>query len=179
MTRLSPTDVARVGAAGLRTRPLRVFLSALGIAIGIGAMIAVVGVTTSSRADLDRQLARLGTNLLHAGPGQSLFGDASHLPTEAESMIRRIGPVTSVTATGLVRGARVYRNDRMPSGETGSIAVLAAPPPGTRPWFSDRRRPPGWGWVPPARRCGSAGSGSPWSASSSRYPWPRSWTRPR
>jgi len=126
MARLAPADVARVGVAGLRTRPLRVVLSALGIAIGIAAMVAVVGIATSSRADLDRQLARLGTNLLRAGPGQSLFGEASHLPTEAESMVRRIGPVTSVTATGRVTGAKVYRHDRMPAGETGSIAVLAA-----------------------------------------------------
>lgn len=126
MSRLAPGDVLRVGAAGLRTRPLRVFLAALGIAIGICAMVAVVGVATSSRADLDRQLARLGTNLLRAGPGQSLFGEASHLPTEAESMIRRIGPITSVTATGSIRDARVYRNDRIPKGESGSIAVLAA-----------------------------------------------------
>lgn len=124
--RLRPSDVARVGAAGLRTRPLRVFLSALGIAIGIAAMISVVGIATSSREDLNRQLARLGTNLLRAAPGQSIFGDQSHLPDEAIAMIGRIGPVTSVTATGVVPNTHVYRNDHIPSGETGSIAVLAA-----------------------------------------------------
>jgi putative ABC transport system permease protein len=124
--RLRPSDVARVGAAGLRTRPLRVVLSALGIAIGIAAMISVVGIATSSREDLNRQLARLGTNLLRAAPGQSIFGDQSHLPDEAIAMIGRIGPVTSVTATGVVLNTHVYRNDHIPSGETGSIAVLAA-----------------------------------------------------
>jgi putative ABC transport system permease protein len=124
--RLGPGDVARVGASGLRTRPLRVVLSALGIAIGIAAMISVVGIATSSREDLNRQLARLGTNLLRVGPGQSIFGEASHLPEAAVAMVGRIGPVTSVTATGAVHNARVYRNDRIPAGETGSIAVLAA-----------------------------------------------------
>ncbi len=124
--RLRPSDVARVGAAGLRTRPLRVFLSALGIAIGIAAMISVVGIATSSREDLNRQLARLGTNLLRVAPGQSIFGEQAHLPDEAIPMIGRIGPVTSVTATGVVPNAHVYRNDHIPSGETGSIAVLAA-----------------------------------------------------
>src|SRR5882724_1085649 len=93
--RLSPRDVIRVGGAGLRARPLRVFLSALGIAIGIAAMIAVVGISTSSRENLDRQLAALGTNLLTVGPGQSLFGDQTHLPDEAIGMIGRIGPVMS------------------------------------------------------------------------------------
>jgi putative ABC transport system permease protein len=122
--RLSPRDVARVGLAGLRTRPLRVVLAALGVAIGIAAMVSVVGIATSSRADLDRQLARLGTNLLRVAPGKTLFGDQSSLPDDAIGMIGRIGPVTSVTATGVV-SAHVYRNDRIPSGETGSIAVLA------------------------------------------------------
>ncbi|MCP2322900.1 putative ABC transport system permease protein [Hamadaea flava] len=124
--RLRPRDVLRVGGAGLRTRPLRVFLSALGIAIGIAAMIAVVGISASSREDLNRQLAALGTNLLTVGPGQSLFGDDSHLPTEAEDMIGRIAPVTDVSATGRVPGTHVYRNDKIPAGQSGGIAVLAA-----------------------------------------------------
>lgn len=124
--RLGPRDVLRVGGAGLRARPLRVFLSALGIAIGIAAMVSVVGISTSSRADLDRQLDRLGTNLLTVGPGQSLFGEDSHLPEDAIRMIGRVGPVTSVTATGRVSDARVYRNDRIPASQSGGIAVLAA-----------------------------------------------------
>jgi putative ABC transport system permease protein len=124
--RLRPDDVVRVGGAGLRTRPLRVVLSALGIAIGIAAMIAVVGISTSSREDLRRQLERLGTNLLTVAPGQSFFGADSHLPDEAVPMVRRIGPVTSVSATGRVTNARVYRNDHIPTAQSGGIAVLAA-----------------------------------------------------
>lgn len=123
--RLRPRDVVRVGGAGLRARPTRVFLSALGIAIGIAAMLAVVGISTSSREDLNRQLAALGTNLLTVAPGQSFFGEQSHLPDEAVDMIRRIGPVTSVSATGAV-DAHVYRNDKIPTAESGGMAVLAA-----------------------------------------------------
>lgn len=124
-SRLLPRDVVRVGAAGLRTRPLRVFLSALGIAIGIAAMVCVVGVASSSRESLDRQLALLGTNLLTVGPGQDLQGGSSHLPADAVAMIGRIGPVTSVTATATLAGARVYRSDRIPPAETGNMTVLA------------------------------------------------------
>jgi putative ABC transport system permease protein len=124
-SRLRVRDVLRVGGAGLRARPLRVVLSALGIAIGIAAMIAVVGISTSSRADLDRQLEALGTNLLTVGPGQNLFGEASHLPDEAIGMIQRVGPVESATSTGRVTGAKVYRSDRIPATQSGGIAVLA------------------------------------------------------
>jgi putative ABC transport system permease protein len=124
--RLRPGDVLRVGSAGLRTRSARVFLSALGIAIGIAAMVAVVGISTSSRADLQRQLDRLGTNLLTVAPGQTLFGDNAFLPDEAITMISRIPPVTTVSAVGQVTDANIYRNDRVPSVASGGLAVMAA-----------------------------------------------------
>jgi putative ABC transport system permease protein len=124
--RLRPRDVLRVGSAGLRTRPMRVYLSALGIAIGIAAMIAVVGISSSSRADLDRQLAALGTNLLTVAPGESLSGGTAALPTESVAMISRIGPVNQVAATGKVPNAKVYRTNRIPAAQTGSISVQAA-----------------------------------------------------
>jgi len=124
--RLRPSDAFRVGAAGLRARPLRVFLSALGIAIGIAAMISVVGISTSSREDLNRTLEKLGTNLLTVSPGQSFFGGSSHLPDDAIPMIGRVGPVTGVSAIGRLPDARVYRNDRIPASQSGGIGVYAA-----------------------------------------------------
>ncbi|WP_431923231.1 ABC transporter permease [Nonomuraea jabiensis] len=123
--RMRPRDVIRVGGAGLRARPLRVFLSALGIAIGIAAMLGVVGISASSQENLNRQLEALGTNLLTVSPGQTLFGEASHLPAESEGMIGQIGPVTAVTATGTTP-AKVYRNDHIPEAQTSSVSVTAA-----------------------------------------------------
>src|SRR5689334_21238709 len=96
--RLSSADLFRLGGSGLRARPLRAVLSALGIAIGIAAMVAVVGISTSSQADLDRTLAALGTNMLTVAPGDTMFGEESFLPDEALPMIKRIGPVLSATA---------------------------------------------------------------------------------
>jgi putative ABC transport system permease protein len=124
-TRLRFRDVLRVGGTGLRTRPLRAFLSALGIAIGIAAMTAVVGISSSSRAELDQQLAALGTNLLTVAPGNTLFGESATLPTESVAMIARIGPVTEVAATGKVPDTRVYRTDRIPEVQTGGLSVQA------------------------------------------------------
>ncbi|MGX2996580.1 ABC transporter permease [Streptomyces sp. JNUCC 64] len=124
--RLAARDVLKVGAVGLRTRPLRAFLSALGIAIGIAAMVAVVGISSSSRAELDRTLDALGTNLLTVSPGDTMLGDQAALPLTAEAMVARIGPVDSVSAVGKVPDAKVYRNDRVPSAETNGLAVYAA-----------------------------------------------------
>jgi putative ABC transport system permease protein len=122
--RLRLGDILRVGGAGLRARPMRVVLSALGIAIGIAAMIAVVGISSSGRAELDRQLDRLGTDLLRATPGSDFFGGAATLPDEAPAMIERIGPVTEVSAVGSV-SANVYRSDLIPEIESGGIATYA------------------------------------------------------
>jgi putative ABC transport system permease protein len=120
-----PRDVFKVGAVGLRTRPLRAFLSALGIAIGIAAMVAVVGISASSRAELDRALAALGTNLLTVSPGQTMTGEQARLPATAEAMVGRIGPVESLSAIGRV-DAKVYRTGKIPTAQTNGIAAYAA-----------------------------------------------------
>ncbi|HEY0696889.1 MAG TPA: ABC transporter permease, partial [Micromonospora sp.] len=124
--RMRPRDVVRVGAAGLRVRPTRALLSALGIAIGIAAMIAVVGISSSSRADLDRTLAALGTNLLTVSPGRTMFGEDARLPAESVAMVGRIGPVTSTSAVGALGGVTVYRSDRIPAARTGGLSAYAA-----------------------------------------------------
>lgn len=124
--RLSLYDIFRLAGHGLRARPMRVVLSALGIAIGIAAMIAVVGISTSSRAELNRLLNALGTNLLSVEPGTSLFGEEATLPKESIAMLGRIAAVQMVTAIGGIADAKVYRNDKIPSAESGGIGVYAA-----------------------------------------------------
>lgn len=124
-TRLNAVDVLRVGVVGMRTRPLRATLSALGIAIGIAAMVAVVGISDSSRQSLIDQLNALGTNLLRVAPGQDVFGNQIELPDSAVAMVRRIGPVQTVSATGLT-DADVFRSDRVSPDETGGLSVVAS-----------------------------------------------------
>lgn len=123
--RLLPFDIVRLAAYGLRARPLRVVLSALGIAIGIAAMISVVGISTSSRAQLNQLLSELGTNLLSASPGTSMFGEAATMPPESVAMIGRIPEVEAVSAIGQLADAKLYRNDHIPVSQSGGLAVFA------------------------------------------------------
>lgn len=123
-SRLRLSDVLLVGTVGLRARLARTALTALGIAIGIAAMVAVVGISASSRAAALAQIDRLGTNLLEVTPGQTFLGQASTLPTTAPGMVRRIGPVQRVAPVGNVK-ASVRRSELIPSAETGGIAVRA------------------------------------------------------
>jgi putative ABC transport system permease protein len=123
--RLRLADVARVASVGLRTRRLRAALSALGIALGVAAIVAVLGLSASSQAGLLAEIDRLGTNLLTVQNGQTLFGQTAELPLAAPAMIARIGPVQQVEETGSV-AANVYRSPLVPSVETGGLSVQAA-----------------------------------------------------
>jgi putative ABC transport system permease protein len=128
-SRLRPRDAIRVAGAGLKARPLRAVLSALGIAVGIAAMVAVVGISASSRAEIDQALRALGTNLLTVEPGEELLsGEPATLPVESVDMVARIGPVTSVSAVGAVGDAFVYRTDYIDELKTNGIITLAARP---------------------------------------------------
>lgn len=122
--RLGPRDILRIATGGLGSRRLRSALTALGIAIGIAAMLAVLGIAESSRATLLAELDRIGSNLLTVGSGQTFLGDDSSLPEESTSMIDRIGPVESASSVTAV-SATVRRTDMISSAETSGIAVQA------------------------------------------------------
>jgi putative ABC transport system permease protein len=126
-SRLLASDVLRVGGVGLRTRRLRAGLSALGIAIGIASMVAVLGISESSKADLLAALDRLGTNLLTVAPGQTFAGENAELPAGSTAMIGRIPSVEGAAATKST-SENIRRTDKIPKEETGGIAVLAADP---------------------------------------------------
>ena len=122
--RLSPADLVRLATIGMRTRRLRAALSALGIAIGVAAIVAVLGLSSSSQAGVLAEIDRLGTNLLTVTTGRTLSGANSALPVTAPEMITRVGPVTEVQFTGNT-GAQVYRNQLIPAIQTNALSVLA------------------------------------------------------
>jgi len=124
-SRLRVADLLPLGSVGLRTRRLRAALSALGIAIGIGSIVAVLGVTASSQADLLARIDKLGTNLLTVSDGRDVAGTPVPLPDTAPAMLGRIDGVVSLSATAEIRAVYAYRNDLIPVVHTGSLAVRA------------------------------------------------------
>ncbi len=125
-SRLLPADVLRVASIGLRTRRVRAALSALGVAIGIAAMVAVLGISESSKAGLVAQLNELGTNLLTVAPGQTFLGRSAQLPEAAERAVRNLASVRSAAAVTAISEASVRRNPFIEAAETGGIGVYAA-----------------------------------------------------
>jgi putative ABC transport system permease protein len=127
-SRLLPSDVIRVGSIGLRTRRLRAALSALGISIGIATVVAVLGVSESSRAGLLAEIDRLGTNLLTVGAGQSLGGEDSELPEGSADAVGHLDEVQRAGAVTSVSGVSLRRSPYISEDETGGITVMAADP---------------------------------------------------
>jgi putative ABC transport system permease protein len=123
--RLSPKDGLRVASVGLRARPLRAALSALGIAIGTAAIVAVLGLSASSQAGLLAEIDRLGTNLLTVEAGQSVTGQDAQLPLEAPGRITLLDGVQTLAHTGLMKKTKVYRSSLIPVGNTGGLQVRA------------------------------------------------------
>jgi putative ABC transport system permease protein len=123
--RLGLKDGLRVASVGLRARPLRAALSALGIGIGTAAIVAVLGLSSSSQAGLLAEIDRLGTNLLTVEAGQSLTGGAAKLPLEAPGRITLLDHVQVLAHTGLMKDEKVYRSSLIPVGNTGGLQVRA------------------------------------------------------
>jgi putative ABC transport system permease protein len=124
-SRLSPRDLLRVGSLGLHSRRVRAALSALGISIGIAAIVGVLGISQSSKTGLLNELGQLG-NLLTVQPQNTGIGAPTELPMTAEGMVSRIGPVTSVTQIGAIANVYVYRTPLVPPTDTGGISLTAA-----------------------------------------------------
>ena len=57
-SRLRTQDVWGLATLGLRGRPGRTVLSAAGVALGVATMVAVLGISNSSRAQLVRKSIR-------------------------------------------------------------------------------------------------------------------------
>jgi putative ABC transport system permease protein len=125
--RLPWPDLARLGTIGLRVRPLRAALSAVGIALGVATVVAVLGLSASSSAALVAEIDQLGTNLLTVSPGNSLFGGTATLPPQAVPMIRHLPGVTATSASANL-SVNVYRTNLVPAGETAGLSVVAVQP---------------------------------------------------
>jgi putative ABC transport system permease protein len=119
------SDGLRVASTGLRARPLRAALSALGIAIGTAAIVAVLGLSSSSQAALLAEIDRLGTNMLTLEAGQRLTGGKAQLPLEAPPRIGHLDHVRAVAHTALIDDEHVLRSSMIPASNTGGLQVRA------------------------------------------------------
>jgi putative ABC transport system permease protein len=118
-------DVFRVASIGLVARKLRTALSALGISIGIAALVGVLGLSDSSRSDLLDQISALGTNLLTVEAGGGFGAGDSALPADAAGAVERL-PTVDNTAAVYTVDATVRRTEYVDEGRTNGVTVVGA-----------------------------------------------------
>jgi putative ABC transport system permease protein len=120
-------DVFRVGAAGPKARKLRTALSALGVSIGIAALVGVLGLSNSSRADLIDKINALGTNLLTVTAGSGIGAGDSKLPGTSAGAVARLSMIEQTSSVWSV-DTTIRRNDYVDEGRSNAITVAAADP---------------------------------------------------
>ena len=123
---LRPEDLGGLASVGLRTRKLRAALSALGISIGVAAIVAVLGLAASSPAGLLAEIAQLGTNLLTVTNGPDITGQPAELPKAAPGMVGALHGVTAVQYTGALSNVNAYRSPYIPTIQTNALSVDAS-----------------------------------------------------
>jgi putative ABC transport system permease protein len=124
-SRLRAGDLLRTATIGLRTRKLRAVLSGLAVAVGIAAVVSVLGITRSSESALLAEIDRIGTNLLTVTNGQDLSGQEVELPAQAGGMIGRAAGVLHVAATAEESSFGIYRTSKMPRYATNGLGLRA------------------------------------------------------
>ena len=125
--KLGLSDIYSVAVYGIKARKGRSIMTSIGIGIGIAAIVAVIGISASGKADLIATLESLGTNLIKASPTSGFFGTQDDLPEGVLGMVERIGPVEEVTSTTQT-DLLVRRSDFISELEGGGISVIVTNP---------------------------------------------------
>ena len=111
---MKASDVLRSAVFSLRGNFLRSILTALGVIIGIAAVIVMVSVGQGTQAELDSMISKLGSNRLEVfssssrqGPVRGGAGSAASLTDEDAEAIRTEIPEVQYVATSIRGGGQV------------------------------------------------------------------------
>jgi putative ABC transport system permease protein len=120
-------EIIQVALGAIRVNKLRSFLTALGIVIGVGAVITMVSLGNGAQKAIQEQIEALGTNLLSIFPGQMFrFGVASmervNLTSDDALALRRDAKGLSAVVPELRADRQVkFRNQNLNVNVTGTV----------------------------------------------------------
>ena len=123
INKLKTRDLFFVALYGVKARRGRAAMTSIGIGIGIAAIVAVTGISSSGKADLLATPESFGTNLIKASPQAGFFGSQESLPEGVVGMVERIGPVEEVTSTSRAN-LLVRRTNFISEYEGGGISTV-------------------------------------------------------
>jgi putative ABC transport system permease protein len=119
-------DLFGVAISGLFARKTRTLLLMLGPMIGVGAIIAAVGLTDSAKGDLKKKVRELGTNLILVSAQSSVGQQDPTLPPDAANRALGVRSVEKVSAITQLQNVIVLPYERAREKfETVPIPVFA------------------------------------------------------
>jgi len=142
-------NTVTVSLRALRRNKMRSILTALGIIIGVGAVIAMVSIGNGAKAQVEAQVASLGQNVITVFPGSFTsggmrggWGSASTLTVdEAEAVKREVPNVLGVSPEARDR-AQVLANglnwNTLVMGESPDYAAIRSWPMADGAMFTDQ-----------------------------------------
>jgi putative ABC transport system permease protein len=120
-------EVIAVALGAVRANKLRSFLTALGIVIGVGAVITMVALGNGAQKAVQDRIAALGTNLLTVFAGQSMHrgvasADRVSLTTDDAIALKRYAGAISAVVPEIRRGQQVeYGNTNINVNVNGTV----------------------------------------------------------
>jgi len=141
---VSAVAIAKVAARSLLRNKLRSFLTALGVVIGVAAVIAMVAVGEGAKRRVEQTFEAMGTNLLIVVPGSAnsggMFGGAGTKATLSWSDLSAIRELKAIrAATPVMRASAVIQAE----DANWTTGVIGTGPEylGIRNWRIARGRP--------------------------------------
>jgi len=109
----------------IKRNVMRSFLTMLGIVIGVGAVITLVTIGGGATAQVQQQIASMGSNVLMVTPGKRLGpGQSSNTPlfkvSDGEAILRQVSSIAAVAPVSSQSIQAVFGNENWSTSVTGS-----------------------------------------------------------
>ncbi|MGH7537674.1 MAG: ABC transporter permease [Gemmatimonadales bacterium] len=110
-------EIVRVALQAIRANKLRSLLTALGIIIGVGAVITMIALGTGARKSVEERILALGPTLLTIFPGQSFRGgiatnDRVSLTLDDDTALATSARYLTAVVPELTRSLQVQRGNQ-------------------------------------------------------------------
>jgi putative ABC transport system permease protein len=109
----------------IKRNVMRSFLTMLGIVIGVGAVITMVTIGGGATAQVQQQIASMGSNVLMVSPGRRLGpGQSSSTPlfkvSDGEAILKEVSSIAAVAPVSSKNIQAVFGNENWSTSVTGS-----------------------------------------------------------
>jgi putative ABC transport system permease protein len=127
------SDLVAEALAGMVQRPARLALTALGTVLGVGAFVAVLGLTATAGGQISSRFDALAATAVTVEDGRDDAGERDlPFPRDADALVRRVDGVVDAGVWWVIddRGNLPVTGVPLPGARSGSATPVVAASPG-------------------------------------------------